>query len=86
MNTGVCLKASTVVLFVILIAHSFVFGQRFGGNPTELKFKSLQGRYANVIYPEQLSGTAKRVQQLTAAQAMDKQYSLGGTSRKVPIV
>ena len=86
MNTGVCLRASTVVLFVILTAHSFVFGQRFGGNPTQLKFKSLQGRYANIIYPEQLSGTAKRVQQLTAAQAMDKQYSLGEASRKVPIV
>jgi hypothetical protein len=51
-----------------------------------LKFKSLQSKYANVIYPESLSGVAKRVQQHSIVQAMDKQFSLGETSRKVPIV
>ena len=86
MNTSFCLKSGIVVLFVSLITHSFVLGQRFGGNPTMLKFKSLQGKYANIIYPEQLSGAAKRVQQLITAQEIDKQYSLGEASRKVPIV
>ncbi len=86
MNTSYCLKISAAGFGIFLLCQSFVFGQRFGGNPTALKFKSLQSKYANVIYPESLSGVAKRVQQHSIVQAMDKQFSLGQTSRKVPIV
>lgn len=86
MNISFFLKGGLVACFLTLSLLSIVFGQRFGGNPTALKFNSLQSKYANVIYPEYLYGEAKWVRQLTTQQAQDKRFSLGQVSRKVPII
>ncbi|MFM1962478.1 MAG: hypothetical protein RLZZ172_1323 [Bacteroidota bacterium] len=82
----VCQHRIVAVTVFCLGFLSMAMGQRFGGNPNGLKFKSLQGKYVDVLHPESQSGAAKRVRELTTLLAAEKQYSLGDAVRKIPIV
>ncbi len=60
--------------------------QRFGGNPSSLKWKSISSSGAKVIFPEGLTPSAERATKWTTLLDKDSRGKLGGMQRQIPIV
>ena len=60
--------------------------QRFGGNPTSLKWKSINKPGATIIYPSGMDSSADRIAKWTTAMDNVSTGKLGDFRRSIPIV
>jgi len=74
---------SIIFLFHVSIA---MYGQKFGANPSSVKWKKIRGTAADIVFPLASDTAAMRVNAIT--RFLDKQASgrLGTASLRIPIV
>ena len=75
-----------LVAFICLFLVDQVKGQRFGGNPTSLKWKSINKPGATIIYPSGMDSSADRIAKWTTAMDNVSTGKLGDFRRSIPIV
>ena len=63
-----------------------MYGQRFGANPSSVKWKKIRGTAAEIVFPQGADSAAMRVNAIT--QLLEKQSfgRLGNASLRIPIV
>lgn len=72
---------------VLLIGGSFsIYGQRFGGNPSAVKWKKMTGEAVDILFPVGAELAAKRVNELTGFLENQDLGKLGTAKRRIPIV
>ena len=75
-----------LIAFLCLFLVDQVKGQRFGGNPTSLKWKSINKPGATIIYPSGMDSSADRIAKWTTAMDNVSTGKLGDFRRSIPIV
>ena len=70
------------ILFVSIAAH----GQRFGANPSSVKWKKIRGTVADIVFPVGSDAAAIRVNAITRFLENQPSGRLGTASLRIPIV
>jgi hypothetical protein len=70
------------ILFVSIAAH----GQRFGANPSSVKWKKIKGNAADIVFPNGADSAAMRVNAITRLLENQASGRLGTLSLRIPIV
>ncbi len=77
-----------ITLSIIFLFHLSIlmYGQRFGANPSSVKWKKIRGTAADIVFPNGSDADALRVNAIT--RLLDKQDSgrLGNARLRIPIV
>ena len=76
----------SLVALIFLFFVDGVKAQRFGGNPSSLKWNSISSGGAKVIFPEGYTPSAERVAKWTTLVDKDSVGNLGSFRRQIPIV
>ncbi len=75
------------LLIILMIHGSFsIYGQRFGGNPSALKWKKMGGDAVDVLFPAGTEFAANRVNGITGYLEKMASPKLGNATRRIPIV
>lgn len=80
------LFASISLTLILLLVGLISYAQRFGGNPTSLKWKQLETNRAKVIFPSYRHTDAQRIASIISHIGLDTLGNLGQKSNKIPIV
>lgn len=72
--------------FVYMFFHGIVQAQRFGGNPTTVKWKQIDMQSADIIFPKGMDTAAFAISKWINRIDKEKTGKLGGQSSKIPIV
>ena len=72
--------------FVYMFFHVIVQAQRFGGNPTTVKWKQIDMQSADIIFPKGMDTAAFAISKWINRIDKEKTGKLGGQSSKIPIV
>ena len=77
-----------ITLLIVFIFSGFIstYGQRFGANPSSVKWKKIRGTVADVVYPLGSDSAAKRVNAITRFLENQSSGRLGNASLRIPIV
>lgn len=72
--------------FFLLHVSLHMYGQRFGANPSSVKWRKIRGTAAEIVFPQGADSAAMRVNAIT--QLLEKQSSgrLGNASLRIPIL
>lgn len=78
-------KITLSIIFLFHLSHN-MYGQRFGANPSSVKWKKIRGKAADIVFPNGADSAAMRVNAIT--QLLENQSSgrLGNASLRIPIV
>ena len=73
-------------IFFLLHVSLHMYGQRFGANPSSVKWKKIRGTAAEIVFPQGADSAAMRINAIT--QLLEKQSSgrLGNARLRIPIV
>jgi len=81
------IKPSTILITVLLLFLGVLsHAQRFGGNPSSLKWKQLESDKIKIIFPSYRESDAKRIASVIFDISQDSIGKLGPTNNKIPIV
>ncbi len=76
----------TTFLIAALVGSFSCAAQKFGGNPSSLKWQQINTDTARVIFPEELDETGKRVASVISELQKNHASTIGNKVRKVNIV
>jgi hypothetical protein len=79
-------RSALLLSYFLLFTFQVAFGQRFGGNPSSVKWKQINTDTLRVIYPEGLDSAAQRVANVTSTLQHNYTTGIGGKIKKVNIV
>ncbi len=79
-------KITLSIIFLFLVSVS-TYGQRFGANPSSVKWKKIKGAAADIVFPIGSDSAAFRVNAITSMLEKSPAYGrLGNTSSRISIV
>ena len=77
-----------VTLSIIFLFHLSIsmYGQRFGANPSSVKWKKIRGTAADIVFPNGSDADALRVNAITRLLENQDSGRLGNARLRIPIV
>jgi hypothetical protein len=77
-----------ITLSIIFLFHLSIsmYGQRFGANPSTVKWKKIRGTAADIVFPNGSDADALRVNAITRLLENQDSGRLGNARLRIPIV
>ena len=82
---GFIYKLTLSIVFIFSVSIS-TYGQRFGANPSSVKWKKIRGAAAEIVFPHGSDSAAMRVNAITRMLENQSSGRLGNASLRIPIV
>ena len=81
-----CIDKIVVTIFLFFHVSVSMYGQRFGANPSSVKWSKIKGTAADIVFPVGLDPEAMRVNAITGLLNNQVSGRLGNASLRIPIV